>query len=328
MTINGGSVKATGGSGIGGGSGVGGGSGGTVTINGGSVTATGNGPGSGIGGGCGTVGGSGGTVTINGGSVTATGGSGNGGAGIGGGGGSMGGPGSGGTVTINGGSVTSNSIQSTVYNSSNTKEYLVTVAGLPSGASVSYTVNRGSAVSCATDAGGNLYLWLPNGVQEIAITASGVQYEASGTVTTGSNNFTVRTPGTTFSDVPSTYWAYGAIESLAGQGIFSGYPDGTFKPDNPVTRAELCTCMDKALKLPAYSPGNPNFQRRLPVRLVRRFGGSRRSRRHRHGLWRRHLQAGEQHHQGGAGLRPCPGPGPAESCYDGHERQDQLHRRW
>ena len=70
VTINGGSVQATGGDS--GGAGIGGGShgaGGTVVINGGSVVATGGGGGAGIGGG---QYGAGGTVTVNGGTVTAT----------------------------------------------------------------------------------------------------------------------------------------------------------------------------------------------------------------------------------------------------------------
>jgi hypothetical protein len=52
-----------------------------------------------------------------------------------------------------------------------------------------------------------------------------------------------------FSDVPSTYWAYEAIESLAGQDIVSGYPDGTFKPGNDITRAEFAAMLVKALGL-------------------------------------------------------------------------------
>ncbi len=50
-------------------------------------------------------------------------------------------------------------------------------------------------------------------------------------------------------DVPTTYWGYNAISSLSGKGIVSGYPDGTFKPDAPITRAEFATMMVKALGL-------------------------------------------------------------------------------
>ena len=63
----------------------------------------------------------------------------------------------------------------------------------------------------------------------------------------------------TFSDVPSSYWAYAAISTLSGQGIVSGYPDGTFRPDNTITRAEFVSVMNKALKLQAYNPATPDF---------------------------------------------------------------------
>lgn len=97
LTINSGTIYATGGmdgygSGIGGGSS---GSGGTITINGGNIVAVGGEYGAGIGGG---MLGNGGKITINGGTVTATGGKKA--AGIGG-----GFTANGGTVVINGGSV-------------------------------------------------------------------------------------------------------------------------------------------------------------------------------------------------------------------------------
>jgi hypothetical protein len=47
----------------------------------------------------------------------------------------------------------------------------------------------------------------------------------------------------TFSDVPKGYWAKDAIEYLATLGIIGGYPDGTFRPENPLTRAELSTIL-------------------------------------------------------------------------------------
>jgi hypothetical protein len=42
-----------------------------------------------------------------------------------------------------------------------------------------------------------------------------------------------------FSDLSESYWAYGSIEKLFNAGIISGYPDGTFRPDGNITRAEL-----------------------------------------------------------------------------------------
>jgi len=43
-----------------------------------------------------------------------------------------------------------------------------------------------------------------------------------------------------FSDVPENYWARDPIEILASIGIISGYPDGTFRPEGNITRAEMC----------------------------------------------------------------------------------------
>jgi len=44
---------------------------------------------------------------------------------------------------------------------------------------------------------------------------------------------------TTFTDVPSTHWAASAIAEAVQAGYVSGYPDGTFKPDQVVTREEF-----------------------------------------------------------------------------------------
>jgi len=62
-----------------------------------------------------------------------------------------------------------------------------------------------------------------------------------------------------FTDVPASLWAYGDIESLSGLGCISGYPDGSFKPGNTITRAEFISILDKALKLAAYNPAAPDF---------------------------------------------------------------------
>lgn len=41
-----------------------------------------------------------------------------------------------------------------------------------------------------------------------------------------------------FGDVSPRHWAYSAIQKLEKQKIVSGYPDGSFRPDNSVSRAE------------------------------------------------------------------------------------------
>lgn len=54
-----------------------------------------------------------------------------------------------------------------------------------------------------------------------------------------------------FSDVPDTHWAYGSINQLCQKGAVSGYEDGSFRPDVPITRAEFITILVKALDLQA-----------------------------------------------------------------------------
>ena len=43
----------------------------------------------------------------------------------------------------------------------------------------------------------------------------------------------------TFSDINQAPWAEKAIYALVDMGVINGYPDKTFKPNNPVTRAEF-----------------------------------------------------------------------------------------
>ncbi|MHB8157535.1 MAG: S-layer homology domain-containing protein [Desulfocucumaceae bacterium] len=71
-------------------------------------------------------------------------------------------------------------------------------------------------------------------------------------------------PQQQFSDLPSNHWAYGVISSLFGSGIVGGYPDGTFKPEKSVTRAEFVKMLTKAMGMPDVKPGNPSFSDVLP----------------------------------------------------------------
>ncbi|OGH96965.1 MAG: hypothetical protein A2104_04450 [Candidatus Melainabacteria bacterium GWF2_32_7] len=50
-----------------------------------------------------------------------------------------------------------------------------------------------------------------------------------------------------FSDLRSDYWAYDSVQALSEQNILSGYADNSFRPNNPVTRAEFATMIVKAL---------------------------------------------------------------------------------
>ena len=50
-----------------------------------------------------------------------------------------------------------------------------------------------------------------------------------------------------FPDVPESHWAYKEIEILAKEGVVVGYPDGNFKADSFVDRAEFSAMVIKAL---------------------------------------------------------------------------------
>jgi hypothetical protein len=46
----------------------------------------------------------------------------------------------------------------------------------------------------------------------------------------------------------------GLIEELAAEGLVSAYPDGTYRPDRAVTRAETAVFMLRAEHGPGYTP--------------------------------------------------------------------------
>lgn len=54
-------------------------------------------------------------------------------------------------------------------------------------------------------------------------------------------------PALAFPDVSKDYWAASQINLLSEQGVIVGYPDGTFKPDANVTRAEFAAMAIRAL---------------------------------------------------------------------------------
>lgn len=51
-----------------------------------------------------------------------------------------------------------------------------------------------------------------------------------------------------FTDVPDTYWAARYIDFAATRGWVTGYSDGTFKPEDPITRAEVAAATCRLLE--------------------------------------------------------------------------------
>lgn len=47
-----------------------------------------------------------------------------------------------------------------------------------------------------------------------------------------------------FTDTPSG-WYNGVINAVVANGLMQGYPDGSFKPNSPITRAEFAQMIKK-----------------------------------------------------------------------------------
>ncbi|MFD2170017.1 cadherin-like beta sandwich domain-containing protein [Tumebacillus lipolyticus] len=62
-----------------------------------------------------------------------------------------------------------------------------------------------------------------------------------------------------YSDVTSSNWAAAAIEEVTKRGLMIGYPDGTFRPNQQVTRAEIAIVLGKVKQLTPGSGGKSSF---------------------------------------------------------------------
>lgn len=59
-----------------------------------------------------------------------------------------------------------------------------------------------------------------------------------------------------FTDVEPNYWASPAIRAISNSGLVAGFPDGTFRPEERITRAQVLVILAKALGNQITS--NPN----------------------------------------------------------------------
>jgi len=64
----------------------------------------------------------------------------------------------------------------------------------------------------------------------------------------------------TFPDVKIGYWVDRPISLLAMSNIITGYPDGTFRPEGNITRAEMCTLLMKTMSAEATRSGLAGFK--------------------------------------------------------------------
>ncbi|QGQ95958.1 DUF11 domain-containing protein [Paenibacillus psychroresistens] len=62
-----------------------------------------------------------------------------------------------------------------------------------------------------------------------------------------------------YTDITATFWAKEYIETATRVGLFTGYENGGFRPDAPITRAELSTVIFRYLKLTDRAPIKLDF---------------------------------------------------------------------
>ena len=86
-------------------------------------------------------------------------------------------------------------------------------------------------------------------MQRMAANTAGGKEDATTTAT-----IKTRSGIKSFSDVGEIYWAKDAIEYLATLGMVNGYPDGTFRPEEALTRGELAVMLIKAK---GFNPATP-----------------------------------------------------------------------
>ena len=67
-----------------------------------------------------------------------------------------------------------------------------------------------------------------------------------------------------FSDISTNFWAGEPINKLASSGIISGFPDRTFKPNLPVSRAEFSTMLVNGLNLQNAPAANQQIFKDVP----------------------------------------------------------------
>ena len=69
-----------------------------------------------------------------------------------------------------------------------------------------------------------------------------------------------------FTDIAEGQWYTDAVNWAAEQGVVNGYPDGTFRPEAPITRQEMATMLYRYWK-PARAASIP--RRTMSLRAIR-----------------------------------------------------------
>lgn len=128
----------------------------------------------------------------------------------------------------------------------------VTIAGLHFTGATGVTFRGPPAARFTVDSDSQIAAVSPAGSGTVDVTVM-TPYGTSATASADQFSCAART----FPCVTSGYWAYADIEVLAAKGIVSGFTDGTFRPGDPVTRAQFVKMLDLTLGLKPGSHANP-----------------------------------------------------------------------
>lgn len=91
----------------------------------------------------------------------------------------------------------------------------------------------------------------------LSVLSSAVEYGSE-------NNPSEKVSSQTFSDVPTSHWAFKYIAELVERGAINGYPDGKFYPNKIVTREEFAKIMVVAARLVA-APASASSYADVPL---------------------------------------------------------------
>ena len=111
-----------------------------------------------------------------------------------------------------------------------------------------------------------------------------------------------------YTDVASDAWYNTAVSTMTKAGIVDGYPDGTFRPDAPITRAEMAKIISLFAKLDKSESRFSDIAGHWAEAYIRLAAGNGWTR----GLSRRHVRPPAQHHpcrdrhDDQPRARPCP----------------------
>ena len=110
-------------------------------------------------------------------------------------------------------------------------------------------VNRGAVKGCPVD------IQSANSIN--ALKKSLVPYTIKENITGAA---APATGGCMFPDVPNGYWASCGIDKLAINDVVVGYPDGMFKPNRNISRAEFATMLVKGFNMNAHGATTSRFK--------------------------------------------------------------------